>query len=183
MRIKENQPLAWSVLAVVVVLCLLLSGGGSLKKQALALTDRFFASSESISADLREKADDAYVMAGIARGYEAVDASLTGAVETGVTALRAALDKKDIGGCFAASVELTDAVEDLYTAGSKVEMQGSDGEDFRYKYKNVSSADLRISHDEYNDAAERFARVRNGFPASLISAVWGIAAPETFTGK
>ena len=40
MRIKENQPLAWSVLAVVVVLCLLLSGGGSLKKQALTLTDR-----------------------------------------------------------------------------------------------------------------------------------------------
>ena len=170
---KENRPVAYCVLAVVIVLCLLLSGGGRLAAQARSLTDTFFSAGESISADLSEQAD-------IAARYEAVDGALPEAVEEAVQALRTALSGRDIPACHEASVRLTDAVESLYTAGSHAEMQGSDGDDFRYKYKNFTSAGLRIAHSEYHDLAEHFNRTRRGFPASLICAVRGIGEAAPF---
>ena len=177
---KENRPVAYCVLAVVIVLCLLLSGGGRLAAQARSLTDTFFSAGESISADLSEQADNAHVMADIAARYEAVDGALPEAVEEAVQALRTALSGRDIPACHEASVRLTDAVESLYTAGSHAEMQGSDGDDFRYKYKNFTSAGLRIAHSEYHDMAEQFNRTRRGFPASMICAVRGIGEAAPF---
>ena len=59
-------------------------------------------------------------------------------------------------------------------------MKGNDPDDFRYKYKNFTSANLRISHDPYNDSAAEFNRLRGGFPARLIASVCGVDELERF---
>lgn len=47
-------------------------------------------------------------------------------------------------------------------------------------YKNFTSANLRISHDPYNDAAAQFNELRGGFPAGLIGGVCGVDGLEAF---
>lgn len=180
MSIKENRPLAWTVLAAVVIGCTLTSGGIGLAREKSQVQKQFFAASESISADLAELADNAYVMLGIAKRYADFDEALTERTQQAIDGLREAMDSGSIGEMYQAKRTLTDCVEDLYTAGGQVTMQGSDGDDFRYKYKNFNSASLRISHDPYNDAAAQFNELRGGFPAELIGGVCGVDELEPF---
>lgn len=181
MRIKENRPLAYIVLAAVVISCTLLSGGIRLKSARKAALSPFFAASESISADLTELGDNAYVLLGIAKNYPQLDEALLDDTQAAIDELRAAQEERDIPRMYQASRDLTDCVEDLYTAGGKLTMQGNDADDFRYKYKNFSSANLRIAHDPYNDAAAAFNEQRSGFPAALIAAICGIAPLGAFS--
>lgn len=183
MAFKDNRPLAWTILAAVVVGCTLISGGSGLAKERRTASDSFFAAGESISADLKELGDNAYVMLGIAQRYpDFFEEELFADVQEAIDDLRGAQSEGDVQQMYAASCALTDCVEDLYTAGSNLEMQGSDSEDFRYKYKNFSSANLRISHDPYNDAANGFNRLRAGFPAGLIGSICGIDELTPFGG-
>lgn len=180
MSIKENRPLAWGVLAAVVIGCTLASGGIGLNREQNAVRQEFFAAGESIYADAVELADNAYVLLGIAQRYDGFDQALLERTQQAVQSLRDALARESIGEAGAASKELTDCVEDLYTAAGDVSMKGNDPDDFRYKYKNFTSANLRISHDPYNDSAAEFNRLRGGFPARLIASVCGVDELERF---
>lgn len=180
MSIKENRPLACAVLAAVVIGCTLTSGGIGLARERSQVEKQFFAASESISADLTELADNAYVMLGIAERYSAFDQALLDRTQQAIDGLRSALDSRSVSDMYQAKRTLTDCVEDLYTAGGQVSMQGADPDDFRYKYKNFTSANLRISHDPYNDAAVQFNDLRSGFPAGLIGGVCGVDELEPF---
>ena len=180
MRIRDNRVLACIVLAAVIVLCPLLSGSSSLKRQKKAAESIFFSASESIYAELFEKADNADVMLKIAGQYDTLDQSLLERTQTAADDLRASMDTRDIARIHSLSDQLTGCVEELYAAGSKLTMQGNDADDFRFKYKNFSAADLRISHDPYNDEAAAVREVFNGFPASLIASLCGVHTPELF---
>lgn len=180
MSFKENRPVAWAVLAAVVIGCTLLNGGTGLARERQS-ANTFYSAGESISADLREASDNAYVMLGIAQRYsDQFSEELLTATQEAIDGLRDALSEGEISWMYEAACTLTDRVEDLYTAGGSLDMQGNDGEDFRYKYKNFTSANLRISHDPYNDSAAEFNRLLSGFPAGLIGSVCGIDALQPF---
>ena len=111
-------------------------------------------------------------------GHRAAVANAKGAESEKTDAVSAAIDAlnraETIPDRYDAAQALNAAVEDLYSYGSNLKLSETDAGDFRYKYKNFSSALLRISHDSYNEQAASFNEEKRGFPAGLISALRGI---------
>ncbi|MBR0463082.1 MAG: hypothetical protein IJJ23_01690 [Clostridia bacterium] len=178
MKITENRPLAWAVLAVVVVLTLVIGGGNALKAKSDAVAAVFNAPNDSISYELKQMADNAEVMATIAESTDGVDMAQVAAVTTAVEDIRSA---KSVSESRKAYVSLKTAVESLYSGATALSMTETNAGDFEYKYKNFSSAYQSAErYPEYNEAAEAFNKVRNGFPAVLISALRGIGQAELF---
>lgn len=177
MKFTENRPVARAVLALTIAGSLLLGGGNALSRQEKAVHNAFFASSESIAAEQREMIDNAVVMNSIIANTEGIDPSKTEAVTSAIAALESA---QTIGERYDAGQTLTSAVENLYSYASNLALSETDADDFRYKYKNFSSALLRISHDGYNDAAHAFNEEKDGFPAALISSLRRINDAELF---
>ena len=177
MKFTENRPIARAVLALVVAGTLVIGGGNALKGQQKAVQAAFSAPSESISAELKEMADNAVVMNSIVANAEGADSEKTAAVSAAIDALNAA---ETVSERYDAAQTLTAAVEDLYSYGSNLKLSETDAGDFRYKYKNFSSALLRISHDSYNEQAAAFNEEKSGFPARLISALRGVGDAELY---
>ena len=171
MKLSENRPLACGVLALVIAGTLFIGGGNALSSKAKAVDALFYASSESISAELKELADNATVMNSIAANAKGVNQTYVTAVTDSIGALR---DASSVFASAEASHALTTAVENLYSNVSNLTLSDKDAEDFKYRYRNYQSAQLRISHDGYNDEAAAFNAEKSGFPAGLISAVRGI---------
>ena len=177
MKLSENRPLACGVLALVIAGTLFIGGGNALSSKAKAVDALFSASSESITAELKELGDNAVVMNSIAANAKGVNEAYVTAVTESVDALR---DASGVSGKADASHALTAAVENLYSNVSNLKLSDKDAEDFKYRYRNYESALLRISHDGYNDAAKAFNAEKGGFPAGLISAVRGIRNLDLF---
>lgn len=171
MKFTENRPIARAALALIVAGTLIIGGGNALIDQKKAVQAAFSAPSESISAELKEMADNAVVMNSIVANAKGAESEKTDAVSAAIDALNRA---ETIPDRYDAAQALTAAVEDLYSYGSNLKLSETDAGDFRYKYKNFSSALLRISHDSYNEQAAVFNEEKRGFPAGLISALRGI---------
>ena len=116
MKLSENRPLACGVLALVIAGSLFIGGGNALSSKAKAVNALFSASSESISAELKELADNAVVMNSIAANAKGVNETYVTAVNDAVDALRGA------AGVFASA----DASHGLTAAVEKYELQDYD---------------------------------------------------------
>ena len=171
MKFTENRPIARAALALIVAGTLIIGGGNALIDQKKAVQAAFSAPSESISAELKEMAENAVVMNSIVANAKGAESEKTDAVSAAIDALNRA---ETIPDRYDAAQALNAAVEDLYSYGSNLKLSETDEGDFRYKYKNFSSALLRISHDSYNEQAAAFNEEKSGFPAGLISALRGI---------
>ena len=73
MKLSENRPLACGVLALVIAGTLFIGGGNALSSKAKAVDALFSASSESITAELKELGDNAVVMNSIAANAKGVN--------------------------------------------------------------------------------------------------------------
>ncbi|MBQ8952708.1 MAG: hypothetical protein IJ048_01205 [Clostridia bacterium] len=177
MKLTENRPLACGVLALVIAGTLFIGGGNALSAKGKAAETTFYAASESISAELKELADNAVVMNSIAANAKGANQTYVTAVADAAEALRAS---ETIAAKADASHDLTAAVENLYSNVSNLTLSDKDAEDFKYRYRNYESALLHISHDGYNDEARAFNMEKGGFPAWLISAVRGIKNLDLF---
>ena len=177
MKLSENRPVACAVLALVIAGMLFIGGGNALNGWRGQLNDLFYASSESIAAELNEMIDNAVVMNSIAANCEQADRDMVAAVNDSIEQLRASAS---ISEKYAASERLHQAVENLYSNVSNLTLSDTDASDFRYKYKNFDSALLRISHDPYNENVMAFNKAKKGFPAGVICAVRGIDDADLF---
>ena len=171
MRFSENRPLALVVLALVVVAALILGGGGKLMDRRTALENRFDAPSESIGAELAEMHTNAAALLGIVNRTEGAHAEFADALSDAVNELDQA---KTISERHAASLKLSVAVENCYQNLTALPLSDMTAKDARYAYRNFTSAQLRITHDDYNLQAEAFNRELNAFPASLLAALRGV---------
>jgi hypothetical protein len=176
MRFGENRKIACAVLVVCIIASLLM-GGGALMKQRTALLTQYNASAYSISAELLEMRANAVRLQGIASKYDAADSSLTAALSNAVAALDAA---DDVQAQYAASLLLQSAVERCYANLTSLTLSAADTSDARYAYKNFSSAQLRISHDSYNELAAAFNAQLSQFPANVIGALRGVKPLQLF---
>lgn len=174
MRFSENRSVAYVVLAAAIVLALLFGGGGALIDKRVGVDRIYHASSESISAELLEMRDNAATLLSIANKYNDASASL---LDSAIDALDSA---EDVSAQFAASLQLDSAVEQAYSNLSALDLTAMDAEDVRYKYKNFTSAQLRISHDPYNELAADFNDQLNAFPTNLIGLLRGVQPLELF---
>lgn len=177
MRLAENRRLAIAVLVVVIALSLSLSGGGALMEKRDAIAGQFAASSESITAELREMASNARTMASIGRKYPSANAEYIAAVESSIGSLD---ETDDPSLLYRAANALTSSVENLYSNLSGLALSETDLQDLRYKYKNYTSATLRASHDPYNDLVAGFNLELAAFPANLVAMLRGVKALVPF---
>ncbi len=186
MRLSENRTVAWIVLALVIALALGLSGN-ALEKNALEMRGDvlkvFYTGANgdglSIDSDLKQRAKDAYTLAGIAGRYPAVNAALVTKASAAQQALDAAnaLPQEKIAARSNANADLTRAIEDLYTALNNADLSDADRKDVRSVYDNFRSHGNTIERDPYNDLAAQYNRdvqkMYSGFPAGLISGFKG----------
>ena len=177
MRFTENRPLAYVVLALAVAAALIFGGGGALMDKREAVESRFYASSESISAELNEMRDNATALASIARKYPSANQNFLARLDQALETLAAAKDPAEL---YAASVELNAAENDCYRDLTSLTMSDADQRDATYKDRNFSSALTRISHDDYNELAARFNGELAAFPANLLGALRGVRALKPF---
>ncbi len=171
MRLTENLLIARIVLAVAIAASLIFGGGGALMDRRAAVEAQFNAASESIAAELNEMRSNATVIAAIAGKYDTADEDHISALNEAIASLDAA---RDPAGKYAASLQMDTAVENLYSNLTGLKLNEMDAQDARYAYKNFTSAQLRISHDGYNESAEQFNAELRGFPASLLGALRGV---------
>lgn len=174
MRFSENQTIAYAVLALAIALSLIFGGGGALMDKRTDVDRVYHAASESISAELHEMRDNAVTLESLAKKY-AVDSAAD------LTAAIGVLDSSEgVAAEYAASLQLDSAVEQVYTDLTGVSLSSMDAEDARYKYKNFTSAQLRISHDPYNELAAEFNGQLSAFPANLLGMLRGVKPLELF---
>ncbi len=177
MRFSENRPLALVVLALVVVAALILGGGGKLMDKRTALESKFDAPAESIGAELLEMRTNAAALLGMANRIEGTNTAFVSALSDAVEEIDQA---KTIAERHAASLKLSVAVENCYQNLTTLSLPEMTAKDARYAYRNFTSAQLRITHDDYNQQAEAFNRELNGFPASLIASLRGVKPLSLF---
>lgn len=177
MRFSENRPVACAVLTLAIAASLIFGGGGTLRDQRNAIAMQYAADSESISAELLEMRANANVMASIAKEYADADEAYIAEIDEALTALSEAGEPHEQ---FEASQKLAAAVENVYSDLSGLGLSDMDAADVRYKYKNFTSAQLRISHDSYNARAAEFNQKLDKFPANLLGALGGVGELSLF---
>lgn len=171
MRFSENRLIARIVLALAIAASLVFGGGGALRDLRTDVETCFYANSESISAELLEMRSNAATLLSIAHKYDTAGKEYIDGMDKAIGALDAA---EDISGKFQASLTLDSAVENLYSHLTGLKLGEVDTQDIRYAYKNFTSAQLRISHDPYNERAAEFNKELNRFPAGLLGALAGV---------
>ena len=177
MRFSENLTIARIVLAAAIVVSLVFGGGGALMDKRTAAEAQFYASSESISAELNEMRSNAVVLASIANKYDTADKAFITELNDAVASLDSA---EHISGKHSASLKLDSAVENVYSNLTGLKLGDMDAQDARYAYKNFSSAQMRIEHDGYNDLAHQFNQDLGKFPAHLLGMLRGIKPLDLF---
>ena len=177
MRFSENRLIARIVLAAAIAASLIFGGGGALRDLRADAEARFYAASESISAELLEMRSNAAALVSIANKYDAASKDFIGVMNKAIEALDAA---EDISDKFQASLSLDSAVENLYSNLTGLKLGEIDAQDIRYAYKNFTSAQLRISHDSYNEQAADINRELGRFPAGLLGALTGVKPLDLF---
>ena len=82
------------------------------------------------------------------------------------------------GSRYANYVQLTDAVEELY---SQLEIAGSHEEtDVMLAYGDYQSTRDLIKRDGYHEVAKAYNDMVDGFPANAVASVWGVEWVDTF---
>lgn len=177
MRFSENLLIARIVLAAAIVVSLVFGGGGALMDRRVSLDAQFNASSESIGAELQEMRSNAAVLVSIASKYDAANQTFISDLNAAVSALDEAGDPS---AKYQASLKLDSAIENLYSNLTGLKLNDMDAQDARYAYKNFTSAQLRISHDSYNELAAEFNKDLGKFPAGLLGALRGVSPLSLF---
>lgn len=175
----ENRKLGMAVLAVVIILSVLLSGGGKLGAKRGEALDVFKNGDGygSVSDDIARRVECAYDLHSTAARYEAIPADTVRKVET----LTAKLEKAEPGTEMEQlHKDLSRAVEDLYSAIENASLSASDAEYAKGEYKEFVSRGMTMSRDAYNEAAEKYNKLAGGFPAALVAGLTGNGALPVF---
>jgi len=178
MRVTENRILA----LIVCVICALVSifgiGGLKLKGKYDDVTEYFIEGEDerhNMEAYLDRCCEYADDLANAAKKYLVYDDE--------IDAVLAYSDELNIeygvsGGRYTNYVQLTNAVEELYT---QLEIAGSYEEpDVKLAYGDYKSTMDLIKRDGYHEKAEEYNNMVEGFPALAVASIWGVEWADTF---
>lgn len=178
-RFSENTGIARIVLAVVIILSIMLSGGGALGRLRSDVVDIYSNGIDNdglcIMHDVSVRSECALNLADLASDYELspdkISAVKTLASKTG--SARDVISSSD-------NDELTRAVEQLYTEMENCEMSDKDASFALGQYKEFKSRASTMANDPYNDKAMEFNSKLSGLPARLASALGRVAEMPVF---
>lgn len=184
MNIFKNRKVAWAVLTLCVVVSIVGMGGGNLAAQRRdvlrvfnAGIDDSFAVRFSMDAYLENCAEYARTMAEEYRLHVGSDNAATGNVLELASMIG---DGDDLDNRHSAYKALRDEVEKLYTDFHAAVISETDQSLFDHAYTNFQGEVSKIEYDEYHVLAEKFNRQREGFPASVVSALLGVKPLNPF---
>lgn len=182
-KINENRPLAFIVLAVVVVLSIFLSGGGGLRELRDDALEVFRLGVNGdglcVQNDLHQRADCAVNLAALSARYAQIPQETAVKVEQAADSLGNA-GEDDTAAMKRANDELGRAVEALYTELENAPLSESDASYALSQYKEFTSRGLTISRDGYNTVAEEFNRTLGVFPANVVGMLSGVGQLSLF---
>ena len=182
-KINENRPLACIVLAAVVVLSIIFSGGGALRAERARAMDAFHFGVNGdglcIYTDLQARADCAYDLVDLCGRYGAIPQESIDKVEKAANVLEST-GENDVYELGRANGELDRAVESLYTEIENASLSETDATFALTRYKEFTSRALTISRDGYNAQAEAFNQLLGRFPANLVGMVSGVGQLALF---
>ena len=176
MKFTENRPIARAALALIVAGTLVIGGGNALIDQKKAVQAAFSAPSESISAELKEMADNAVVMNSIVANAKGAESEKTDAVSAAIDALNRAEtipDRYDAAQALNAALDALLATNPCVTL-KQLAIRGSDltragipggkavGECLRYLLEQVMEDTLPNDQGALLRAAAQWAE--NGMP-------------------
>ncbi len=175
MRFSENRPVAWAVLAAVILLTISLSGGKAMKDLRYEAERMFYDGNNglSINNDLTMRANKTSLLLSVARGCLSADNANLQKVQQAYDHLTGA---DTIASAHQANDALTQSIEGLYTDLEKANLSETDKNNAYNAYKEIQNRAYTISVNAsyYNDGASDFNKVLKGFPANLISQFTGI---------
>lgn len=182
-KINENRPLAFIVLAVVIVLSIALSGGGGLRSLRADVMQVFRTGVNGdglcVYTDLQERADCAYNLAALALRYNEIPQDIGQKAEAAANEI-VNVKNDDTSAMKRANDALGRTVEALYTELENADLSETDATYALSQYKEFTSRGLTISRDGYNSLAEEFNRTIGVFPANLVAMVSGVGQLTLF---
>ena len=167
--------------AAVIVLSVLLGTGRSLSALKAEVDTVFYEGvnrdSLSIQNDLNERLDLSYSLTTLANKYIAGDSRIDNVLE----ARQKLTQAEDISLKYDANEALTDATQALSAALESAGLSELDAASLQRLTANLASRNDTISHDGYNQLAERFnTDVLNAFPAGLLRHVVFVSEAQLF---
>ena len=179
MKIFENKIICIVLMVVLIAAGLFIGGMKGLNGLYGEVEEVFFLGVDrdgiGVANDMTERVSAATNMVTIARKYEATaPAECRQAIEsvnTAAASLESALSAEKIADAIGANKILDLAVSDLYREMGNLNLSDKD-EGYRQNlYADFNSRNDTISHDPYNQYAQEYTDVLDGFPASLIASV------------
>ena len=179
MKIFENKTICIILMVVLIAGGLFIGGMKGLNGLYGDVEDVFFLGVDRdgicVANDMAERVSAATNMVTVARKYESTaPAECRQAIEnvnSASASLESALSAEKIADAVGANKILDLAVSDLYREMGNLNLSGKD-EDYRQNlYADFNSRNDTISHDPYNQYAQEYTDVLDGFPAGLIASV------------
>jgi len=178
-KISENRRIAWVVLAVCVVVSIVVFGGCGLKNECSGAKAAFYSGGGdayfSLDSYINRRAEYAGKMSALAQANK-LDAGLVQALDAAVSDVRAA---GDINAKLLANRNMADAADKLYALiAADSSMSDTDKRDAKLLYADLTDAAGKMAGDQYFIEAERYNAVLGGFPASILSRLFGLERLE-----
>lgn len=181
MKFPENRRVAWVVLGVCAVVSVFGLGGVKMSSEHAKVRDVFTQGIEvsdgtqhSMRAYLQRAARSASLMAQEGTVYLGDDNAECKRVAELADDI---LSEKNGSEAYA---QLSDAIENLYTALEKKKLTDAQFVNAKGAYRDFRSAANLIKNDDYHALALEYNNRTDGFPASVIRGIYGIGALETY---
>lgn len=179
MKIAENRPIAWIVLAVCVVVSVVVFGGCGIRSECTGAKNAFYAGGGdayfSLDSYIDRRVEYAGKLAALAQANR-LDAELVEKLEAASVLAR---DTDDINEKLLANRDMSDAADKLYALiAADASVSDADKRDAKLLYADLTDAAGKMKNDAYFAEAERYNALLEGFPASLLSRMFGLERLE-----
>ena len=183
MRLSENRVLAWIVLGVVAVGSVFGLGGGHLARERGQVMEMFYEGAEtgtareSMDAYLDRAAECARTMSSEAKLHLGADDATAAKMDEAMANFGDddSLDKR-----YAAYTALQGLSDELYNRFFDGSVSDADRVNFKRAYDDFWGADKFVQRDAYRALARDYNDSLEGFPADIVSGLWGLEALNTF---
>ena len=179
MKFSENRRIAWLVLVVCVVVTVVGFGGGGIRNECAGAKAAFYDGGGdayfSLDSYINRRAEYAGKLAALAQA-NGLDSALVRALDDAASRSR---DAQDVNEKLLANRDMADAADKLYALiAADKSVSETDKRDAKLLYADLTDAAGKMKNDAYFREAERYNAVLEGFPASLLSKLFGLERLE-----
>ena len=183
MRLSENRPLAWAVLAACVLGSVVGLGGAGLARERDKVERVFYSGTDaeatarsSMDAYLDRAAECVQIMSSELQLRLGEDNQTAGAM----LALMDGFAGDDLDVRYEAYTQLQRLSDEAYNAMYAAELTDAQRTNFKHAYDDFWGADKYVRIDPYRAMASEFNASLSGFPAGIVADLMGVGELNSF---